>query len=247
MRENEPKFVRFRMESNLEYGGVGIVPLMFADKGWESYLPTAGFGLAHDILEHGANQTGTLFQEFEALGAILFVRGWCVPEGYYAGKCWGEQLDSQVISDFQTADYQGDDSLLEVPNYPKFSISWDDKKRFKKFFATMKKGVIDLWESEVNQGLDDDDEYKRPNWFLENWQAVETAFMFGYYKAKRRYKDFYIWSAFKAIENEANHKQKWLENFADSGAIFTLKYSMGYYGASAEIYISGQQREDLYW
>lgn len=63
---------KFLCEENPEYGELGFRPAWLSDG--EAY---SGLGVAHDTLEHGLHDNGTVAAEFQAFGAMVFVRGLC--------------------------------------------------------------------------------------------------------------------------------------------------------------------------
>lgn len=241
--------LRFTIETCPNHGITGIMPNRFKNVGWDSYIPS--FAVAHEMIEHGAGEFGAVFQEYQALGAVLFVRGWEYKDGYYAGTSRAEHYGSEMVDIYQTSSYEWDERLLRFPKFPKFSLSWDEKRKFKKFFQTVKQGVIKAWNEQVN----DDCEYIcelcddcqncehgesfcencRSNWLLENWENVKTSIMFGYYKSKRRWDNFNVQSLRDNIEREIKSKEKMLEGYNETGAEFSLQCEVTPYGSSAEI------------
>jgi len=40
-----------------------------------TYFPIGGMGVAHDLLEHRPTDSGTIEEELQALGAMIYIRG----------------------------------------------------------------------------------------------------------------------------------------------------------------------------
>lgn len=63
----------FECQEHQEYGGKGWA--LVSSKKWKHYNePFGGLAVAHDILEHTPQDTGTYEDEYRALGASLYVR-----------------------------------------------------------------------------------------------------------------------------------------------------------------------------
>ncbi len=87
---------RFRREEHEDYGEDGWL-LVGAPS---TYVPLWGMGVAHDLLEHRRNDTGTVEEELLAFGAALYVRG----EGGYwnrkaSGLCPGTHVGEEIGRD----------------------------------------------------------------------------------------------------------------------------------------------------
>lgn len=89
---NPPLHMSFVLEEHREYGEKGWRP-----KNQPTFDPLSGMTVAHDILEHFADSSDSADDEFQALGAALFVRGL----GGYWQHSWsspGANVGSDLVS-----------------------------------------------------------------------------------------------------------------------------------------------------
>lgn len=79
-------------EENQDTGLQGLVIPKHRD--WMD--PTNGLGIAHDIFEHSPNDSGTVEEEFMALGAMIFVRE---GNGYFSqyGNSCGQAIGNEFL------------------------------------------------------------------------------------------------------------------------------------------------------
>ena len=222
--------VRFKVRHDeQDTGFVGAVPVSVLNNDWQTYLPN--WQPSHDILEHSTRgEFGALYQELQALGAVLHCRGWVMEDGFYAGQCRSKALGYDLINSYRDALYATDlkrRDLLEFPKFPKFSLSKEDKEKFENFFRLLKTYVAEYWESEFD--------YTDENFFLENWEQTKTAIMYGYYKAVKRWGDMEVRGLAKQIDKVMLEAEKQMSEFVDTELTFTLKCEVGYHYAHAEV------------
>jgi hypothetical protein len=228
--------VKFFISEHYESGMKGAMPLRLKDKGWDSYIP--GFAPSHDLIDHGANEFGALYQEVQALGAILNLRGWEVDEGYYAGQCRSDFVAGDLVSSYKDA-YYADSfrDLLAFPELPKFRLNRDERERFDEFFEALKNALPRYWESEVNDNCDPDCDECTPNWFFQgdNWEKTKLAMMYGFYKSQKRWGDLHVDGLRRQIDAAMQGVEKHRDELEAQNAVFTLKCEVGPYGASAHV------------
>lgn len=234
--------VKFTIVTKDEHGITGAMPSAFVGK-WDSYIP--GFSPSHDIIEHGKKETGKLYQEIHALGAVLHTRGWEVEEGWQAGKSYALLMGSDFVSSWRDSYYADNfDELLELPKVPKFSLSAEDKERFEEFLPILKENIKDSWDAEINNDCRDEENCNgkicddcTPNYYFENWELVKQHFMYGYYKAVKRWGSLNVYELRSAIDKAmTNFEKTHRGDLAQTeGFEFTLHCEVNNYGAEAEV------------
>jgi hypothetical protein len=70
--------VKFEWKEDEEFGGEGWIPTRFPN-----FNASSGLGVAHDTLEHFANDDESLAAEMRALGAMIYLRG---EGGYFVNR-----------------------------------------------------------------------------------------------------------------------------------------------------------------
>lgn len=109
--------MEFEVAIHEEYGDLGFRPCDMPNAD-----PLTGMAVAHDMLEHFANDRGTVEDELQALGAMLFVRGGGFNWGY--NRYWMEIGNvnnpwDHIASDFSfQTNYmiqRGDSLMLREP------------------------------------------------------------------------------------------------------------------------------------
>src|SRR6185369_12950217 len=211
--------MQFTIEADTNDSGmVGAFPLRF--RGWDSFVPT--FRLSHEIIDHRSGEFGAIYQEIEALGAICFLRGFEIEEGFYAGKCRSEFIASDFTSIYRDADYgSADYRIMSFPEYKKISLTVEEKEKFAILFENLRERTAELWASEVNQDCENEDihdthedcDYCSENWFFENWENVKNALMFGFANAKKRWDGFNHWSLRRSIDEAMKQKERFLQGY----------------------------------
>jgi hypothetical protein len=231
--------VKFQIATNEEHGIRGAMPSRLIGKGWDSYIPN--FAPSHDLVEHGAGEFGALYQEAQALGAVLYIRGFEIEEGFYAGNCRSDATASDLVASYRDAYYSERDELMEFPKFPSFKLDSDEVERFEEFFQAVEMHLSKHWDSEMNSncfvGCEDgscDD--CTPNWFVgNNWIETKTAIMYGYHKAKRRWEDLNVQALKREIDRAMGEVEKRMDELDLDNVEFTLKCEVSTYGAIAEV------------
>jgi hypothetical protein len=83
----------FRVERHEEFDTLGVRPLDMPHAD-----PLSGMAAAHDMLEHFPGDDGSIADEFQALGAAIYVRG--IP-GYFASGRGNPDAAENIGSDFE--------------------------------------------------------------------------------------------------------------------------------------------------
>lgn len=184
---------KFLRRTHKEFGTDGWL----WDKAPSTYEPISGMGVAHDILEHFANDHGTVKDELLALGAALFVRG---DGGYWANRAFGnrnpgENLAPDIVR--LGIDYNG----IEEVRYPEsFSKTLDD--------------YVEEWIRKGIRSASDEVKSLNPellNEFRPFFSISEDLIRKGYRKARRRYKGIHpeeLSHMFCRIEEDADELLK---------------------------------------
>jgi len=209
-----------------EIGELGFVPNIFSR--WNSYNPTQGNALAHDLMEHSTKETGEIYQELKALGAYLYVRDFTrnIPdfwsrEGGLLGKLnrVGENISSDLVNIYRDIDeYAGDSSIPEIAPR-RFSKGIEDLLR--PIFIKFRNTAVNIWrgENDVEEGDEFDD---CP--YADKLDLIEAWIREGYYLARKRYKGEYVYHVFEAITRESN--KFFQNNEVFEGEVVTLSYNL---------------------
>jgi hypothetical protein len=229
------KNIRFQVltDDSGRTGEVGIMPCIFMNKGWNSYLPTTSPG--HDLIDHSTcgDEKGEVYQELRALGANLFVHDFgsdmqtMYTESQHftirKGEVFAYEMDS-ILSD--SVEFEGSSNL---PDAPHAKLSKGEKDSFKMFWH----GFCTAFEKAKAESEGDDDWYGdiqsyTYEFFIENKDKILGWFKHGYALAKRRFKgEFYYASDMKErINRTVRSVMRTLEEYADTGEVFTLSYDL---------------------
>lgn len=137
---------------------------------------STSFGVAHDILEHFPDDSGRMEDEYMALGAIVFVRGY---EEWNASQNFGVLDLAEVLGDdpCNQVDYHGINSILEVPYRTPDRTDEEFEPFLTRFIRRARRDMMDRHGS-------------LPVWlrhgeqvgYLKDWMRI------GYQRAKRRYR-----------------------------------------------------------
>lgn len=229
--------VRFTIEIDEQgLGAQGIFPLKYQNKGWDSYLPN--YSPAHDIIDHIGRQSGTLFQEIEALGAFLHNDGFYYTQGsLLAGQV--RDLTSDLVSSYRDAEYSYDETKLQIPKYKRVRLEAWEVEMFDEIFSRILSNINRAWNVEVNDSCTETShencDYCQENFFLENWESVKLAFMNGYKKAKKYWGDIDMNELREKINEVCEKESVFLDEYLESGLIFTLKIEADEYGSNVWI------------
>lgn len=189
------------------YGGVGLTPNIFSQ--WESYNSAqSGATLAHDLIEHGKNEQGKVFQELKAIGAALFVRDFGRADGSsfrdWARYAFPGSLNKDLMRD-------GDD---EIGIAPKSVVPTAFREDFETF--------MDMVKAQLGATVEENP-FRRPQaeYFLKRWDNVLAWVQFGFVNAVRRYKAKSPIATYEAI------KQAYKEAFPDTDIFGSPNLKMG--------------------
>ena len=172
------KQINFTVKYHRDFDVYGLVP---DGVDTERYAPiTNGRLLAHDVVEHvnGIRKIGSFTDEFEALGALMFVRGTHADFGYF-------NAEESIAADFT---FLAEDWHLTAEE----DLSYSREPR--------KQGYLDeLWE-DIKWHI----EYPNEMLISERREFANSArvyFKRGYLKALRKYGDeFSAFSLFETIK-----------------------------------------------
>lgn len=213
------RYIRFTVQEDEEHGGCGPVPFMFSN--WTNFSP-ALFN-AHDILEHGTQETGAFDEELAAHGGYLFVRnfGTVYPSNNYTTE---QSLSSGLARQYQ-------ESTSEVREPRKFyGLTKLEIEQIESFAVGYREGMVKDWKDEI----DYDEDYNEPCPFEDEviWTRLVGWLKYGYARAKRRYKNDWgmAWALFENLDKLLTSQRAFLEQYADTGAVLTLAldYDNGY-------------------
>lgn len=183
-------------------------------------VATDGLLVAHDLLEHpnGVAKIGSVDDELEALGGIMFVRGW-------TGQVRGDSIHS--VEDNLSADlYElarvyigGVDFRSPVPKNTR-RTEYDDT-----FEAALNKALIDVTgEFDWLEGTEDADDIRARSRFFRQWALPYMRK--GVVKSKRRfarYSQSEVHGTFWAIARAVDHA---LRDGLWHGRELTLRYDI---------------------
>lgn len=232
--------VKFTVE-NGEFG-VGIIPNIF--KSWPNYNPTVAPG--HDLIDHTTIERGTIWQEFRALGANLFVhrfhanspgRGKMHPAKFSADFIFGgETLDNILGDQFDHFTGEAFHENNSIPETPKYHLSKTERGMFKLFWHSVRMDVEKCLEGEYI-------DHTTAEWFKENERGILAWFEYGFANAKRRYKGE-AWQAEHCKKKINELFQKAMPTLEErEGEEFTLSYDF----ESGYAKIEGGRFEEVYF
>jgi hypothetical protein len=212
------RYVKFKVVSDDDFGGSGILPNIF--KNWPNYSPAiAVSALAHDLLEHGCRETGMFHQEVAASGGYFFTR---LLEGYVSNS-----LPMEVNAASGFAQSWWDSIVKEIPEAPKVIIlDKSSHQEIEEFCQSMKPWLLKEWEdvSEEMYLIEDEGIPECPYLTIENWPKVIGWLKYGYARAKRRYNNnsWVAYQLYKNIEKVIQDNWSRLEEYTDMSVEFTL-------------------------
>ncbi len=101
---------RFKIAEHEEYGSIGLAPTWMSH---DQADPLGGMGVAHDILEHGDNDT----VEWQGLGGAVYIRG---SQGWFGRSRGNPDPVENIASDFVNLFHlwQGEDIPDPGRTYP---------------------------------------------------------------------------------------------------------------------------------
>lgn len=208
------RWVKCLVVTDDERGGVGFVPNIF--RTWPNYMPSSGFGFAHDLLEHGTKETGTFAQEIAAHGGYLFVRQF----GRYQNvRDVAETLASGMA-------FQWNETTSEfIPEAPKVKLTRSEVRKIRQFAKNYRRKLTKDWRDEDSFG---DEPNPCPYTGHHEWSRLVGWLMYGFARAKRRYKNEpgTAFALFQSIESVTEKGIKRLEHLADSGVEISLRLDL---------------------
>ena len=175
----------------------GILGLQLFGHPW--FDASTSFGVAHDILEHFPDDSGRMEDEYMALGAIVFVRGY---EEWNANQRFGVLDPAEVLSDepCNQVDYHGIHSVLEAPYRTPNRTDEDFESFLTRFIRQARHDMMDRYGS-------------LPVWlrhgeqvgYLKDWMRI------GYQRAQRRYRSHsmsHMVQVFQCVAEQAEEIMK---------------------------------------
>jgi hypothetical protein len=179
----------FRPVEDDEFGTIGLMPEGYSPQERRLNAATAGFTLAHDVVEHvnGYGRIGDVSDELEAFGALWFVRGQHedLRRDNYVGYLGAhESLALEVVSMFRQC-IEGDDHT------PVFNRAGDAEDDFTQILCQAK-----LYAQKEVHEFD-------ATAFDSFAVSALTRMRLGYRKARRRYGDEanrLFWSIADAVD-----------------------------------------------
>lgn len=246
---NGVRIIKMQIVTGEDTGTPGFVPEMWDN--WSNYMPSAGAGFGHDIIEHGLmKQTGAFDEEVAAHGAVLFTTNFLnyLDRGWYSPA---EGLASGMPSQFResTVGY-----IREAPKHR--GVSWDERRQIVEFAREYVGHMAKEWHGEASNWTNEDctknevcenspcngslicagdcqppcecDECNNPFEGREAFRLILGWMLFGFSRAKATYKGE-SWSAFmlrEAVEKESEKAMRNFSEYTDSGAIFTMRLDL---------------------
>ena len=173
------RHLRFEYKEDEEFGTMG----------WA--LPIAGFNVgdgrivAHDVMEHGAGESGTVVEELRALGAMVLIRGL---GGYFDSL---HRNDPAFHASADVTRMLRD--VYEERDYIPHCIREQSKRAISD--GTYAQDIIDRTINLARRDLVDEiGEHPAPLWMTQHLNACRQLMMEGYRNAKRRYRGHDCWS-----------------------------------------------------
>jgi hypothetical protein len=220
-----------QIETGEDTGFAGFVPEMW--RNWENYMPSAGAGFGHDIIEHLGEQTGAFDEELAAHGGVLFTTEFLATENAHPIYTPAQSLASGMASS------QWQESTVDhIRNPPRARLSWDERRELKEFVLEYVEAMAKEWkdekgrdcyECETNDETDDDGEPTcvcvNPFEGKEAFRRIFGWMLYGYARAKRTYKgeNFKAYQMKKEVEKVSEKAMQNFGDYADSGAVFTMR------------------------
>jgi len=175
------------------FGGFGPMPRMF--KNWSNYAP-ALFG-AHDVLEHGANETGGFDDEMAAQGGALFVRDF---GNVYPPHPFGWSYE-KILSGGLARQYE--ESTHEVRTPPViYGLTSHEIEQIEEFAVGYRAGMIQDWKDYMLENYEDEDFPACPFEDDETWNRILGWVKYGFLRAKRRFDNnqWMAWTLFQKLD-----------------------------------------------
>jgi len=195
----------FECAEHREFGGKG-----WRLKGHPNFEPLQGMAVAHDCMEHFPKDTGTIDQEFMALGASYVTRE---GESYYQHKGSMWSAAHNVASDMPRllqGLLGGEYSLYPPPKTRRMQEDYEEN-----FVIDVYNETISLMKSEFPDQDREADEKDQA--LIKDFMAgIVPWFRIGLRRAKRRYRSvpsFQLCHMFQTIEKEADKHLKHAEGY----------------------------------
>lgn len=223
--------IRFTIEEVNDDSGefIGIVPNIFKNVGWDTYLPN--FSPAHDLLEHGKNERGEVWQELKALGAYIFTSNFGlnneIRRKYHAEKHHTKYTGENLASDIDSTIRDTEGYQFTLPEVPKYKLNKTEGKLFRMVFDVINSIVTEGKEAE-EEGEYSDYEQLVSFWTGEDIELAKSWIMYGFANAKRRYKGEHseVWFLRERINKVFAQKEETLKQYVNTGEEFTLSYDL---------------------
>lgn len=186
----------FIVAKHEEYGTLGFRPSWYP-----AGDPLSGMAVAHDILEHFPKDTGTAEEEYQALGAALFIRG---DSGYFGHNRGNRSPEENTAADLPM--------IWSIQSYVKPCLLSRDQD-----LMTRTRNVITHFKKELEymEQADNPDE--------EDLEHIARWIAKGYQRAKKRYgttrNENIAWGLFQPIEEQADTALK----HAEEGMVLTVR------------------------
>jgi hypothetical protein len=213
------RYVQFQVVEDENHGGAGILPNIH--RNWINYSPSVGVaGLAHDILEHGSNETGAFHEEIAAHGSWFFVR---LLTGHV--DVWSS---CESVAASGMAEQWAESRTDYIPEPPKvFFLSPDENDMLDEFLPKVRRELAKQYSKEYS---DFDLEPKCPYTTNETWPKMVNWYKYGYARAKRRYRgnDDIAYLLFRNVTKTIENNWEELKQYCDSGRKFTLVLDLDY-------------------
>ena len=195
----------FDVRTHEEFGGLGL-----RMQGKPHFDPLQGMGIAHDMLEHFADDDGTLAGELQALGASLYVRD---GEGYYGYKGSMRTDPSEHISAefLQQVYYTRERGETHLPRPPKHRPCEEHVENW----------ILNIVRKARTQLIEELGPDELPEWITSTEQRhyFRGWLRHGYCRAVKRYRRHSkhdMLCVFMEIENAVDKYLKYAEDFGQS-------------------------------
>lgn len=209
------RYVKFTIETS-DYG-IGIIPNIFKNKGWDSYIPTTA--PAHDLLDHSTDESGEIWQELRAIGAYIFRQDFGTYRNYtpskytkvfYSGYEFGGESLQNILNDSEFA---------SIPEPRKVKLSKENEKKFAEVWRGFRWGTIKA----MRNGYLDSQTFE---WYKENKSKILGWVKLGFYNANKRYKGEFGCLEYTGKKINEVIQKCVAENahLADSGVEFSLGF-----------------------
>lgn len=181
------KIIRFNVAEDTDSGAgnYGLVPDFVNTYLWTEFNPLKfGMTVAHDSLEHHRNESGQVWEEMRAFGAIMYVRRW--DEWFNQNNSFVSYEDS-LATDITLMGFMELHHRNEfMPEPRRVILKGEDRENFDYWIPKIKRSVLRQLIQEAS-GYDSETVKAIKDCFRENWHRVEGWFKVGFQDAKRRY------------------------------------------------------------